>query len=233
MKKKNHSRIVFITFFAALILPLVNVILLGSLSVITGSDIVYPEMLSQALQYLKELINVMCVFAASGCLAFSQILDRRIKTVRTICLVSVPVNYLAAAMVDMGFYGDSAFSTVYLLPMLINCIFELARYLVVILVASRVGRAAQKSKRAMTLELFSLEGTMSRTAVFTTLTVFITLIVTSLTDTISLLAEYGAPLNSSELTYLIVPYPTAIVYSVIGYLVIFLVGRSFSTGRRA
>lgn len=233
MKKKNHSRIVFITFFAALILPLINVILLGSLSVITGSDIVYPEMLSQALQYLKELINVMCVFAASGCLAFSQILDRRIKTVRTICLVSVPVNYLAAAMVDMGFYGDSAFSTVYLLPMLINCIFELARYLVVILVASRVGRAAQKSKRAMTLELFSLEGTMSRTAVFTTLTVFITLIVTSLTDTISLLAEYGAPLNSSELTYLIVPYPTAIVYSVIGYLVIFLVGRSFSAGRRA
>lgn len=233
MKKKNHSRIVFITFFAALILPLVNVILLGSLSVITGSDIVYPEMLSQALQYLKELINVMCVFAASGCLAFSQILDRRIKTVRTICLVSVPVNYLAAAMVDMGFYGDSAFSTVYLLPMLINCIFELARYLVVILVASRVGRAAQKSKRAMTLELFSLEGTMSRAAVFTTLTVFITLIVTSLTDTISLLAEYGAPLNSSELTYLIVPYPTAIVYSVIGYLVIFLVGRSFSAGRRA
>ena len=233
MKKKNHSRIVFVTIFAAILVPLVNVALLGSLSVITGTDVVYPEILSQAIQYIKELVNIFCVFAASGCLAFSHVLGRKTRAVRIICVVSVPVTYLVAALVDMAFYGERAFSSVYLIPMLINSVFEIARYLIVVFISLRIKKSAVKSGQEFSLELFSLEGAFSRVAVFTTLTVFATLIITSLTDTISLLIEYGAPLNSGELTYLIVPYPTAIVYSVIGYFVIFLVGRSFMTVKRA
>ncbi len=233
MKKKNHSRIVSVTIFAAILVPLVNVALLGSLSVITGTDVVYPEILSQAIQYIKELVNILCVFAASGCLAFSHVLGRKARAVRIICVVSVPVTYLAAAFVDMAFYGGRAFDSVYLIPMLINSGFEIARYLIVVLISLRIKKSAVRSGREFSLELFSLEGTFSRAAVFTTLTVFATLIITSLTDTISLLIEYGAPLNSGELTYLIVPYPMAIVYSVIGYFVIFLVGRSFVTVKRA
>lgn len=233
MKKKDHSRIVSVTIFAAILVPLVNVALLGSLSVITGTDVVYPEILSQAIQYIKELVNILCVFAASGCLAFSHVLGRKARAVRIICVVSVPVTYLAAAFVDMAFYGGRAFDSVYLIPMLINSGFEIARYLIVVLISLRIKKSAVRSGREFSFELFSLEGAFSRAAVFTTLTVFATLIITSLTDTISLLIEYGAPLNSGELTYLIVPYPMAIVYSVIGYFVIFLVGRSFVTVKRA
>ena len=126
----------------------------------------------------------------------------------------------------MAFYGMRAFSIVYVIPMLVNCIFECLRYLAVMIIAKRIGDNARKTGRGFALEVFSAEGATSRAAVFTSLTVFVTLIVTSLTDTIALLAEYGAPLNSSEATYLVLPYLTAVVYTLIGYLVIYCIGRS-------
>ena len=162
MKKKDHSRIVSATIFAAILVPLVNVALLGSLSVITGTDVVYPEILSQAIQYIKELVNILCVFAASGCLAFSHVLNRGTRAVRIICVVSVPLTYLAAALVDMAFYGGRAFDSVYLIPMLINSGFEIVRYLIVVLISLRIKKSAVRSGREFSLELFSLEGTFSR-----------------------------------------------------------------------
>lgn len=224
MKIKTDSRLTLAAVICAVLLPLLNASLLGSFMVITETDVAYPERVSQVIQYAKELISVLCVFASAGCLAYASALERSKRAVFTICAVSVPIIYLTSALVDMGFYGDSAFSAIYLIPMVINCCFEIIRYAIVMLIASRLGRRARTKGQRPALELFSLDGMLSKAAVYSVLTVFITLIVTSLTDTISLLAEYGAPVNSSELTYLILPYITSIVYSVIGYFVVYFIG---------
>lgn len=226
MKNKVDFRLNAAASLCALIIPLLNAALLGSLMVITETDVAYPERIAQIIQYAKELISVISVFASAGCLAYAASLGTAKRSVFTICLISVPLIYLTSALVDLGFYGDAAFSSVYLIPMVVNCCFEIIRYVVVMLPASGIGKRARRDKKSFTLELFSFEGAMSRTAVTATLTVFATLIVSSLTETISLLVEYGAPLNSSELTYLIVPYLAAVIYSVIGYFVIYLIGRS-------
>lgn len=221
MKKKSNSRLFAATVLAALIIPLAAVLLLGSLAVITETDVAYPEIISRALYYLKELVCVLSVFAASGCLVYSFVNGYGRSCCAAVCFVSIPLVYIVSAMADSAFYGDQALSAVYLIPMVINSLFEALRYLIVILVTRMIGKNAKGSGRSFGLELFSLEGALSRGVFFGTLTVFATLIVTSLTDTLSLLAEFGAPVNLSELIYLILPYPTAIVYSVIGYFVMF------------
>lgn len=224
--KRTETRLIIALLLTALVIPLCNIALLGSLSVITENDVAYPERVSQIISYAKELIGVICVFASSGMLAFAFVLRKCRRAAAWICFLSVPLTYLVSGICDMAFYGTRAFSIVYVIPMLVNCIFECLRYLAVIIIAKRIGDNARKTGRGFALEVFSAEGATSRAAIFTSLTVFVTLIVTSLTDTIALLAEYGAPLNSSEATYLVLPYLTAVVYTVIGYLVIYCIGRS-------
>lgn len=222
MKKKSNPRLMLAAVLTALIIPLAAVTLLGSLAVITETDVAYPEIVSQVLYYIKELISVLSVFAVSGCLVYAFVNRIGSRACAAISFVSVPVIYLVSALVDRAFYGDQAISAVYIIPIVVNSLFEALRYLIVILTARAVGKHAIKSGRGFGLELFSMEGAASRGAVFASLIIFATLILTSLTDTVSLLAEYGAPVNSSELTYLILPYPTAIVYSVIGYFAMYL-----------
>lgn len=224
--KRTERRIFIALILTALVIPLLNAILLGSLVVITETDVAYPERLSQIISYAKEIINVVSVFATAGALAYAFVVRKSMKAAAWICFLSVPMVYIASGLCDMAFYGTRAFSLVYLIPMLINCVFECLRYLIVILVARRIGNNARSSGRSFTLDFFSTDGALSRAAVWSAVIVFITLIFTSLTDTVALLAEYGAPLNSSEATYLILPYLTAIVYSAIGYLTICLEGKA-------
>lgn len=226
--KKTERRLIISLLLTAMLIPLVNAILLGSLVIITETDVAYPERVSQIISYAKEIINVVSVFATGGMLAYAFALRKSMKAAAWICFLSVPMVYLTSGLCDMAFYGTRAFSFVYVIPMLINCLFECLRYLIVILVARRIGNSARSSGRSFTLDFFSTDGALSRAAVWSAVIVFITLIFTSLTDTVALLAEYGAPLNSSEATYLILPYLTAIVYSAIGYLTICLEGKKLS-----
>lgn len=211
-------RLIISAIVSSALIPLLNTTVLGPICTSVTSDIAYPELLSNVLKYLSELIGVACVFAASACIAYSMLHKTCRLTVILISLVSPPLIYIASAIVDRSFYGSDIISASYLIFSSINCVYELLRCGVIVLVAAVVGRHALKKKRTDTIEFFSLKGTESRAAVFVSLTVFVSLILTDLTETVSLLISYGAPMNSSELVYLILPYPTSIVYSMLGYL---------------
>lgn len=224
--KRTESKLVAALILTAIVIPVLNVAVLGSLAVMTENDVAYPDRVPQVISYAKEIIGVVSVFASAGLLAFAFALRKSAKTAAWICFLSVPFTYLSAGLCDMAFYGTRAFSLVYVLPMVVNCVFECLRYFIVIIIARRIGSGARKSGRSFGLEVFSTDGALSRAAVFTTITVFITLIITSLTDTVALLAEYGAPVNSGEATYLILPYITAVVYSMIGYFAVYAAGKA-------
>ena len=97
-------------------------------------------------------------------------------------------------------------------------LYELIRTLAVLLVVLLVVRKAVKKGREETLAVFSLKGTYSRAVAASTFVVFLSFILSNVTETVSLLSEYGAPQNTSETVTLILPYPSSIVYSLLGYL---------------
>lgn len=224
MNKKNQGWfLTVITFVIAVLIPLANTFLLGPIRIAVGSDIAYPEIMTQLLSYIIEIISVACVFAYAACIACAFVHGIAKKAVTLICVLSIPFIYIASAAVDYLFYGGSAIGTSYFIYSLISCLFELLRLAAVSVVCFLVKRAGDKKGRDDTLELFSLNGKMSRAAVFTSATVFVSLLITKMTDTVMLLVEYGAPINKSETVYLIAPYVTVLVYSVLGYLLIYVI----------
>lgn len=217
---KTETKLVSAAVIFAIVLPIFSIAVLGSLGVITENDVAYPERVSQILNYAKETLNVLCVFVCAVILALSFALKKSRKALAAVSFISIPTVYFTSALVDLGFYGSQAVSAVYILPMLVNSVFEAVRYIIIIFVAKNISKnAAKKNLNIGPVEFFSLESIESRCAVFATIAVFCTLIFSTATDTVSLLMEYGAPINSSELTYLLTPYITAVVYAAAGYLI--------------
>lgn len=219
-KMKISGRLIFGTLLFAVLLPLLNIILLGSLSTVLSADVAFPAVISEGVSYIQQLIGVGCVFAAAACIAAAELKRRSERAVAAICLVSPAILYLASAAVDIAFWGSELFAQIPLAPLFVNCLFETARFAVIIAVCRAVRKSSAKSERADSIEFFSMEGGMSRAAVFSSLAIFVTLIVTALTDTLSLLAEFGAPQNAGEVVYLALPYLTASIYAFLGYLLI-------------
>lgn len=222
MGMKLENKLTAAAVISAIVIPVCNTAILGSLGVITGNDVAYPERLSQILNYAKEIINILSLFISSVVLSYSFALKKSAKASALICFLSIPTVYFTASMVDLGFYGTQAVSAVYVIPMLINSIFEALRYLLVIAASINI---VKKPCSDRNLEVFSFGSHLSRCTVITSIIIFCTLLISNATDTISMLIEYGAPINSSELTYLITPYLTAIVYTAAGYLLSVFLGQ--------
>ncbi|MBQ8508941.1 MAG: hypothetical protein IJ493_03445 [Clostridia bacterium] len=223
IKKNANSRLLWCTLTAAIFLPLLNTLLLGSMSIYIGSDITYPEIAANLLGLLSELLGVSAVFAGLACVFYAWGKPALRRQVTLIAVLGIPLTYLAAAVVDAGFYGSNAVNTSYVLYSLPNCLFELVRLAVVILIARKIAKNGERSRE---LELFSAAGTYSRVLMFGTLAVFVSMLLANFIETVTLLIQYGAPLNMSELLTLILPYVTSLVYSVLGYLLEYLVIRS-------
>ncbi len=201
---------------AAIVVPGLSILLLGSLSIVVESDVRFPLVLADILGYLNELVTVAAVFVTGGCIAAAELTHSSQRLVSVAAYASPFVLYAISIAVDVAFWGDDALEAVYLLTIVFNCLFELVRYLLVRLTARRIARRSAFAAP----EFFSLEGSGSKTAVLASLLIFATLLVSNLTETLSLLVSYGAPVNTNELVYLILPYPTAIVYSLLGYMAI-------------
>ncbi|MCI8388057.1 MAG: hypothetical protein HFE63_06270 [Clostridiales bacterium] len=221
-KNKQNYRLTAAALIAALIIPLINTILLGAVNISVSTNVIYPEIVSDIIEYAMEIIGVICVFATASCICTAVIKNESKTPVAAIAISSVPILYIAAMIVDLAFYSNSALGSAYILTNGVNCTFELVRILLLLLVCSIVRRSAQKKQRENSLELFSLKGSLSRAIIFSSITIFITLIVADAVETLTLLIEFGGPQNTNELVYLILPYITAIVYSLLGYLLMYL-----------
>ena len=225
MKEKPNTHLTLTAAVSSLILPVLNTVILGALNTIVSSDIAYPDSLSSAISFISMLISYACIFVSSACVACevcaSKSKDRTTKKsamARIMAFAGIPLTYIAAGAVDFGFYGSSALGAQYLLFSGVSVLYELIRTLAVLLVVLLVVRKAVKKGREETLAVFSLKGTYSRAVAASTFVVFLSFILSNVTETVSLLSEYGAPQNTSETVTLILPYPSSIIYSLLGYL---------------
>ena len=225
MKEKSNTRLILTAAVSSLILPVLNTIILGALNTIVSSDIAYPESMSSAISFISTLISYACIFVSSACVACEVCASKsksgtakRSAAARIMMFAGVPLTYIAAGAVDYGFYGSSALGAQYLLFSGVSVLYELIRTLAVLLVVLLVVRKAVKKGREETLGVFSLKGTYSRAVAASAFVVFLSFIISNVTETLSLLYEYGAPQNTSETVTLILPYPSSVVYSLLGYL---------------
>lgn len=221
----KKRRLLLTLLVTALILPIINTFVLGAALTITSSDIAYPEIAPQIIGYASEILSVACLFASGAAAAVAMSYRSCGAVYYIIYLVSPPLIYLAMITLDRIFYGSSVLTDQYISYCITSCLYELLRSVILLAVARLIRRRADKRQRDYSLELFSVKGLLSRAIVFSSLVLFLSLILSSLTETISLLVEVGAPINTTELIYLVLPYPTALVYSLLGYLLMYLAAR--------
>lgn len=221
----QKRRLFVILLVTAIILPLINTFVLGAALTITSSDIVYPEIVPQLIGYASEILSVACLFASGAAAAVALSYPRCGAACYIIYLVSPPLIYLAMITLDRIFYGSSVLTDQYISYCVTSCLYELLRSVILLAIVRLIRCRADKKRRDYPLELFSAKGRLSRAIVFSSLVLFLSLVLSSLTETISLLVDVGAPINTTELIYLVLPYPTALVYSLLGYLLMYLVAR--------
>ncbi len=221
----QKRRLLLTMLVTALILPIINTFVLGAALTITSSDIAYPEIVPEIIGYASEILSVACLFASGAAAAVAASWRKSGAVYYIIFFLSPPVIYLSMILLDRIFYGSSVLTAQYISYCITSCLYELLRSAVLLAVARLIRRRADQKRRDYSLELFSVKGRLSRAIVFSSLVLFLSLVLSSLTETISLLVDVGAPINTTELIYLVLPYPTALVYSLLGYLLMYLVAR--------
>ena len=217
MPDKRKKRVISAALIMSLILPVLSTLLIGGATIVTSSDIAYPEWVSEVLSFASSLVGRFCVFASCACAAAEILLGKGFFA-RIAAILSPPLSYLASVIVDAGFYGFNALGSQYLLFTLTGALYEIARNAVVILLLVFSVKRSRRIGRTDELEYFSLKNTPSRAAAISSAVIFVSLLIPCIIETCTLLSEYGAPQNTSETITLILPYPSAVVYSLLGYL---------------
>ncbi len=211
--KKCAARLTLITLIAALAIPIINTVGVWSLYKILDSDIAYPLWSSSLTYYIYSALNMLCTYAVAFCVAYSMAAHiRRLPTVLT-AVASAVLVYAATIAVDVAFYGTGTVNASYIRYNTVLCLYELLRLGAVMLAAVLLSHRARGKN-----EIQRSVCTVS------TLVVFAFVLVSSAADTLSILhqaaqiySEWG-PQNISEWMTLIMPYITAVIYALIGYL---------------
>ena len=212
------------TVFFAVVIPLLNTTVLGSLYISFSSDVAIPVMLSETINYISLLIDVAAAYGLLSCLAYAVIAGQNRRTVILFALLSAPVVYAATMLVDLAFWSRSVLNVSYILSNLTNCVYELVRIAVVLIVCIRIAAG----RHSAGLELFSMSGNLSRGLVGVTAVMTGFMLAANAAETVTLLITVGAPINISEKIYLIMPYVTTAIYTILGYLFMYVLLHAFS-----
>lgn len=214
MKTKQYTvRLTVITIIAALAVPIINTVGVWSLYKILDSDIAYPLWSSSLVYYIYSALNMLCTYAIAFCVAYSIAAHvRRLPTVLT-AVASAVLVYAATIAVDVAFYGASAVDASYIRYNAVLCLYELLRFGVVVLAAVLLSHRARGEHKIH-----------RHVCTVSTLVVFAFVLISSAADTVSILhqaaqlySDWG-PQNISEWMTLIMPYITAVIYALLGYL---------------
>ena len=227
MKSSITGRRLLITaLVAAIVIPILNTAVLGSITTVLASDVMIPAAASSVLGFVSELITLAAAFAAAACLSFAGVTGILRRWIILIAALSVPAAYITAAIVDIAFYGTTVLSAAYLAYSAVSILFELLRYAMVLVSALLISRAAERRSMPMTLELLSVRGALSLSALSAAAVTGISMLLSNITETVSLLVQYGAPANSSETLTLVSPYITTVIFAILGYFLSYLIHRT-------
>lgn len=212
------------TLLFAIAVPLVSTTVLGGLYINLSSDITIPPLLPEIINYVSMLIDVAAVYALMACLSFAVIADKNRRLVVLLALISPPVVYAVTMLVDLAFWSRSILSVSYILSNATNCIYELIRSAVVLFVCARIA----KKQHPEGLELLAKRGNLSRGLIAVTAVMAAFMLAANAAETVTLLMTVGAPINVSETVYLVMPYITTMIYTILGYLFMYALLRGFS-----
>ena len=224
MPDKRKKRVFASALVMSLIIPVLSTLLIGGATIITSSDIAYPEWVPEMLSFASSLVGRFCVFASCACAAAEILLGKGFFA-RILALLSPPLSYLASIIVDAGFYGFDALGSQYLMFTLTGALYEIARNAAVIVILVLFVKYSRRAGRTDEPEYFSLKGRSSCAAAISSAVIFVSLLIPCVIETCTLLSEYGAPQNTSETVTLVLPYPSTVIYSLLGYLLTCLIIR--------
>lgn len=214
-EKRSLNILVLITFIAALALPLINTVGVGSLYTICSSDIAVPQTVSMLLNLLYTAINVLASYAVAACVGYSIAEKRSRLAVILIAALSLLPVYFAVACVDSSFYGNSFVSLPYIMFNLFNCGVELLRLGIVILAA------------------FIFCKNVRRVCAVCPTVMFLWVTAFNVYETASLIINIGAPENIADVLELAKPHITAIIYYIFGLLLTRLLVWIFERGKES
>ena len=218
-------RLLIAALIAAIAVPILNTAVIGSVTTVLASDVMIPPILSAVLSFVSEFITLASAFAAAACLSFACTAGILRRWIILITALSAPIAYITAVIVDISFYGTTVMKPAYITFSIVSCFFELLRYALVLVIALLIARAAEKRGMAGTLELLSVTGTLSLSALSAAGVTGISMLLSNISETVSLLTRYGAPANTSETLTLISPYITTVIFTILGYFLSYLIHR--------
>ena len=218
-------RLLIAALIAAIAVPILNTAVIGSVTTVLASDVMIPPILSAVLSFASEFITLASAFAAAACLSFACTAGILRRWIILITALSAPAAYITAVIVDISFYGTTVMKPAYITFSIVSCFFELLRYALVLVIALLIARAAEKRGMAGTLELLSVTGTRSLSALSAAGVTGSSMLLANISETVSLLTRYGAPANTSETLTLISPYITTVIFTILGYFLSYLIHR--------
>ena len=218
-------RLLIAALIAAIAVPILNTAVIGSITTVLASDVMIPPILSAVLSFVSEFITLASAFATAACLSFACTAGILRRWIILITALSAPAAYITAVIVDISFYGTTVMKPAYITFSIVSCFFELLRYALVLVLALLIARAAEKRGMAGTLELLSVTGTLSLSALSAAGVTGISMLLSNISETVSLLTRYGAPANTSETLTLISPYITTVIFTILGYFLSYLIHR--------
>ncbi len=223
--EKLLSRLLSVTLAAALAIPLINTVLIRSLGIYFAADpLTYGYTVTDVLGYIYNFINIIATFAVSGSIGYSVVTKKQRGAVILAAAVSLVIVYGAGIICEIIVDGR-VLGAAYIVENVSNLAVELIRYGIVMLVAWLTERHAAKKEVSFELEVLSFRGALSRSAVFTALCVAFMIFTSLGIDTFMLVYNYGTPTDFSEIMELVMPYVTALIYSILGYFACYTVMR--------
>ncbi len=221
--KANHmdKRLLAVILIGGVLLPLVCTAVLGPLRTYFSSDVMMSAEIPLTIGFLYDMLNIAAIYASHACIAYA--LTKRAAVLPTLLIIGgmVPLIYIVSAIVDVSFFGAAVIDPAYILYCVISCLTELVRLFLAAGLCALILRYDAKRGSECTVELLSLHGTLSKTGVAVTLVAAGFMLISNITETIALFAEFGAPINTSETISLISPYITTVIYAILGYFLVY------------
>ncbi len=221
--KKLNMRVVVATLIASILIPIFNIVVLGSIRIESASNVIFPLIVSEIVKYATWIIDIACLFAAYACVGYAYAERRSRLTASLIVVASIPIAYLASGILDAVYFGKNAISASYIAYSLNSGVFELIRFGCLLLVQALVAKQKATESNKSRLELLSVNGRLSKMCVAGTVVTALFMFLSTAFETATLLLEYGAPVNFTETVSLISPYITTTIFVILGYFLTYAV----------
>ncbi len=221
-QSKPTARYVILMLLLCLLPTLLRSLILQPAAVYIEGDVL-RESEYATLSGVSDFISAVALFTALGCL-IAAIFERRKRALGAVLIIFAFCEGIAALLAAFWQYrlqtnpslGAGYFALYAFSGMLVDALITAA----VLLAAKWLrDRAAEKGRVDIAPRglIFRRDNPANLAGIAATLLVFVTTVIRELTVTLPLLIEYGAPINRTELIWLLEPYMMAVIYLLVGY----------------